>query len=152
MNKDITKSQIAAIQTAIHTKGLQEEKINLVQQYSNGRTSSVAKLSFTEAHEMLKMLNTSPRPSPVREGGKPGDKMIRSIIAMAREMGVITREAVVLQSGAIEEKSNYTQFNEWLLNKSCVKKKNLNSCSYEELNNLVSQYRAIYKYWLQKHH
>ncbi|MEQ1678422.1 MAG: hypothetical protein ABL876_17135, partial [Chitinophagaceae bacterium] len=62
--RDITKNQIAGIQTAIRAKGLQEQKIALVQQYTNDRTCSVARMYFEEAHELLKMLNLSPGPSP----------------------------------------------------------------------------------------
>lgn len=142
---DITKLQIAGIHTALRVRGMHDQKNSLVLQYTNGRTSSVAAMTFTEAHELLKMLN-----GQKTEKKDPRDKMIRSIIAMAREMGVISREQVVGESGAIEVKSNYKAFNEWLLTKSCAKKASLNKCTYTELNNIVTQYKAIYTSWLKK--
>lgn len=144
--KDISKPQITAIQTALRAQQLQEQKQQLVLQYTGQRTSSVAAMYFSEAQELLKMLNGH-RPQPQQR-----DKLIRSIIAMAREMGVIIRKAVVNDAGAIEQKSDYSQFNKWLLTKSTAKKASLNHCSPDELLKLVNQYKAIYKDWLRKHH
>lgn len=146
--QQITKSQIAAIQTAIRVKGLQEQKNDLVRQYTNGREVSVARMHFSEAHELLKMLNGQAAATPA----KPRDKMIRSLIAMAREMGVITKYKTVDAGGQLTEKSDYSRFNDWLLTKSCAKKPNLNACTYEELNKLVTQYKAVYTDWLKKYH
>ncbi|MGQ0738376.1 MAG: hypothetical protein ACT4OJ_04885 [Bacteroidota bacterium] len=144
--KDITKPQIAGIHTALRVRKMHEQKNSLVYQYTNGRTESVAAMTFTEAHELLKMLNNQKT-----EKKEPREKMIRSIIAMAREMGVITRKQVVTENG-LEWKSDYSQFNHWLLTKSSAKKKTLNLCSYGELNTLVTQYKAIYQSWLKKLH
>jgi hypothetical protein len=144
--KDISKPQITAIQTALRAQQLQEQKQQLVLQYTGQRTSSVAAMYFSEAQELLKMLNGQRQPPQQR------DKLIRSIIAMAREMGVIVRKAVVNDAGVMEEKSDYSQFNQWLLTKSTAKKASLNHCSTDELLKLVNQYKAIYKDWLRKHH
>lgn len=144
---DISKNQIAAIYTALRSRGLYEQKNELVLQFSDGRTESVSCLTFSEAQQLIKSLNTERKPTP-----QPNDKMIRSIIAMAREMGIITRRQYAEPDGSMKEKSDYSAFNKWLLESSCVKKSNLNKCSYEELNKLVSQYKAIYMDWLKKYH
>jgi hypothetical protein len=146
--KHITKDQIKAIQTAIRAKGLLDEKESLVQQYTTGRTGSVGAMYFNEAHQLLQLLN-----GPTRQAAtsNPGQKMINSIIAMAREMGMITKQQVINEAGLLEFKSDYTRFNEWLITKSTGKKK-LNDYTYEELPKLVTQFKNIYISWLKKHH
>ena len=142
--KEISKNQIAGIQTAIRAKGLLEQKINIVQQYTNGRASSVAKMYFSEAHELLKMLNASPQPSPVGEGGKPRDKMIRSIIAMAWEMGWIKTITKVQPDGSMRKGNDYSDLHSWILKYGYMHKP-LNDYKYNELPTLVTQFKEVYK-------
>jgi hypothetical protein len=146
---NINKAQIAAFHALLKQHGITDQKADIVQQLSNGRVTSTKDLYSEEIQPWIIAMNNNKAAGKAED--KPGDKMIRSIIAMAREMGIITRHQVVTVNG-LEWKSNYTRFNEWLLTKSTAKKANLNLCSYEELNNLVTQYKAIYTSWLHKHH
>jgi hypothetical protein len=49
----------------------------------------------------------------------------------------------VVGKAGMEWKSDYSQFNKWLLEKSCVKKASLNDVATADLPTLVSQYKAI---------
>lgn len=140
-----TPKQLQCIHSTLHRKGLLQHKREMVSSFTNNRTESSKEMTIEEASDFLKMLFDYQPDQDKRQ------KMVNSIIAMAREMGVITRQQVVTDNG-LEWKSDYSKFDEWLLTKSCVKKKNLNGCTYEELPTLVTQYKAIYTSWLHKFH
>lgn len=141
--KPVTNEQLRAIHAALHGKGLLENKREMVSSFTNGRSDSSKDLTHDEAAELLRSLND------YKPKEDPRDKMIRSIIAMAREMGVVSRESRVGTNGVIEWKSNYDKLNEWMLTKSTCKKP-LREYTYAELPKLVTQYRAIYMSWLKK--
>lgn len=152
-NKEVNKSQIAAIHALLNKHNLMDDKAKIVEQISGGRTTSTTGLTWNEAQAWINAMNKGlPRQETASEEKVKRQRMINSIIAMAREMGVIQRKAVLNAAGKIEEKSDYSTFNDWLLHKSCVKKENLNQCNNAELPLLVTQYKAIYMHFLKKHH
>ncbi len=152
-NKQITKSQIAAIHVLLHRHNLQDEKRTIIEEISGGRCSSTTQLTYEEARQWIAAMNKGQkRPETNLEQDVKRQRMINSIIAMAREMGVIKRVPVVGDAGQLESKSDYSQFNQWLLTKSCVKKSTLNDVQTSQLPELVTQYKNIYQSWLQKHH
>jgi hypothetical protein len=147
----ITTAQIGAFHALLKKHGLNADKHEIVKELSKGRATSTKDLYAEEVQLWINAMNKAGRTSVFTYMGNPGQKMINSVIAMAREMGMITRKQVVNAAGKMEWKSDYRKFNEWMLAGSCLKKK-LNNYSYEELNKLVSQYKAIYTSWLKKYH
>ncbi len=146
----ITAEKLKQFRTVLSKAGLADDKDAIVRELTNGRTASSKELYPHELQPWLDAMNQKPR-TAVQGQPHPGDKMIRSIIAMAREMGVITRRQQVNAAGQMEWKSDYTAFNQWLLHKSSAKKPNLNSCTVDELQKLVTQYKAIYMDWIKKY-
>ena len=147
----VNKSQIAQFHTLLNKHGLMDDKRNIISEISGGRTTSTLELTYTELQYWINAMNVKHNPSPrTDEGAERKQKMINSIIAMAREMGVIQRRAAINGQGKVEEKSDYTEFNKWMLEKSWLKKR-LNDYSYKELTILVSQYQNIYMSWIKKY-
>lgn len=138
-----TAKQLQYIHAALHKKQLLKHKAEMVASFTNGRTESSREMTAAEADELLRSLNDHQPEADAK------DKMIRKIIAMAREMGVVTREPVVGPDGKVKQKSNYTRLNHWMLQLSYLKKP-LNQYSYAELPKLVTQYTAVYMSWLKK--
>lgn len=137
------------IHAALHRLGLLHQKANMVAGYTNERTESSKEMTQEEADAMLADLNKNQRKQV--ENNTDKDKMIRKIIAMAREMGTVYREKVVDPQKGLVEKSNYTKLNKWMKDNSYLKKP-LNKYSYQELPKLVSQFQAVYTDWLRKYH
>ena len=148
--KEITKLQIAQIHAILSKANLMDDKRRIISEISNGRTESTTKLFWQEAQNWINAMNKGIIKKKVERPTHPGQRMINAVIAMAREMNVITRKQVVTPKG-LEWKSDYTRFNEWMIEKSCVKKQ-LNACTETELTKLVTQYKAIYTDWLRKYH
>lgn len=151
--KSITKSQIAAIHALLGKHGLSDDKKQIIEQISGGRVSSTAGLCFDEAMQWINAMNGPSRPSR-REGHQHTDpdkrqRMINAIIAMAHEMGTISRDTIADAHGRLILKNNYEKLNKWMVEKSYLKKP-LNKYSYPELPKLVSQFKNVYFSWLKK--
>lgn len=134
----ISKEKIKAVNACLAAKGLMEDKKELIRQFTLGRTDRSSELTMEEANELLAMMNKNILPSPEQ---LRADKMARNIIAMARELGWVKRKS--------DGTSDYAVLDNWMLNKSYLQKK-LNRYSYEELPKLVSQFKAVYEYYLKK--
>jgi hypothetical protein len=145
----ITKSQIAAMHVLLHKHKLQDDKRDIIRQISKGRTESTLELTFTEAQTWINAMNKGESFNSKKED--PRQRMINSIIAMAREMGTVRRKKVVDAAGKIQEKSDYSDFNKWMVEHSYMKK-DLNKYTYEELPKLVSQFKQVYRSWLNRFH
>jgi hypothetical protein len=146
----ITKSQIAAMHVLLHKHKLQDDKRDIIRQISKGRTESTLELTFTEAQTWINAMNKGESFNSKKEED-PRQRMINSIIAMAREMGTVRRKKVVDAAGKIQEKSDYSDFNKWMVEHSYMKK-DLNKYTYEELPKLVSQFKQVYRSWLNRFH
>ena len=141
----INKSNIAAFHALLNKHGLKDEKKNIVQELSGNRTSSTKDLYQEEILPWISAMNI--KIIPKQED--PRQKMINKIIAIAREMGVIVRKAAVATDGKVIEKSDYSNFDKWMRERSYLKKP-LKEYAYDELPKLVSQYNNLYESWLLK--
>jgi len=150
-SKTITKSQIAAIHTLLHKHNLMEEKRQVIEQISNGRTSRTTELTWTEAQQWINAMNQGHEYMPPKTQHPNKDKMIKSIIAMAHEMGWIKRETIAQPDGSLKPQNNYSDLHDWVLKFGYLKKP-LNEYSYEELPILVTAFRNVYSGWLKRYH
>jgi len=146
--KEITKSQIITIHTLLQHKGLMEEKANIVSEASGMRTSSCKELTFSEAQQLINILNGKKQENP----NDKSQKMRKHIIAMAHELGFIKKEMKVMAEGGMKEVANYDDLHAWIAkfghkNKVLVNveaHKHLNLYSYKELPILVTQFKQVY--------
>lgn len=143
---EITKLQISQMHAILSKKGLMDQKREIVGMISKGRTFSMMQLTQWEAQMWINAMNKATT-QPKSED--PRQKMINRIIAIAREMGVVQRKNFADANGQLKHKSDYSRLNEWMKEKSYLKKP-LNQYTYEELPTLVSQYNNIYISWLNK--
>ena len=141
MDKPITPNQLKAFNAILTKHGLMDTKAGLVRHLSKGRASSSKDLFSEEVQPWIDAMNKA---QPEQED--PRQKMVNSIIAMAREMGVIKRRTVN-KNGRLKAESDYAEFKLWMNSKSYLKKE-LNEYTYGELPKLVSQYKAIFDSWL----
>ncbi len=145
----ISKEQIYIFNTLLTKHGLQDDKREIISSISGGRTESTLQLTWWETQQWINAMN--------KQGGKPAgnrpndprQRMINSIVAMAREMNMVKRVSVVNERGTVEAKSDYRQLNEWMMQKSYLKKM-LRQYSYSELPKLVSQFKALYASWMKR--
>lgn len=145
-----TPKQLQSIHAALHRLGLLPHKAEMISSYTGNRSSSSRDMTMEEAAAMLADLNAQQGRQQQAHDGR--ERMIKKIIAMAREMGVIRRQQVIKPGGEMELKSDYSAFNKWLLEKSCLKKQKLNDVTDAELPRLVTQYKNIYKDFLRRYH
>ncbi len=141
MHNFITKPQIQAINVCLTKIGNQRgekysagEKAELMLRYSKGRTDTTTGLYITEARQLLtdlnKLLNNNTPP--------PGEKMRKNIIAMAHEM------KWQLPNGKIDMQ----RVNGWCAKFGYLHKK-LNEYTADELPQLVTQFKNVYKSYLK---
>lgn len=149
---NISKWQMGAIYGIMKKINRSDDKDAVVREISNNRTNSMSSLTYNEANEWIKAMNAAlGTKKPLKPADEKRQRMINSIIAMAREMGVIVRRSVIEPGGSMKVVSDYTEFNKWMREKS-TGKKILNEYKTEELPQLVTQYKAIYSSWLKKYH
>lgn len=141
--KQVTRDQVVAFHALLKKHGLSDEKASIVRQLSNGRATSTRDLYEEEIQGWINAMN---RQRPEQED--PRQKMINSLVAMAREMGVVVRRNMIGADGKIEYKSDYSRLNQWMQESSYLKKP-MKDYSYEEFPKLVSQYKAVYQSWLK---
>lgn len=137
-NRPATKEQVIAINVIFQKRGMMDEKANIIDSFTNGRTTHSNQLYFNEAHTMLQSLNAD---KPLQQGL---NKMARKLIAMAHEVGYVKKASVVTGAGEIVEKNDYTRLNDWMLKYGYLHKP-LKDYTYEELPKLLTQYTEVYK-------
>lgn len=115
-------------------------KEEVVSNFTLGRTSSVKELNMAELQLLVSRLQHTNECTR-------RDKMVKKIIAMAWEMGVLYREKKVTTQCGIIETTNYSRLDEWMTKNSYLKKK-LSAYTYAELPKLVSQYQLVHQHWL----
>lgn len=130
-NKPITQKQIQLISTLIHKQGLTANKPDIIESYSQGRTTSTKGLTMQEASELIGFLTNSQKDMNV------SSKLMKKLFAMAFEMGWCPAEKVIGPDGQIKEKRNYSRLHAWV-EKYGFAKKPLRSYTYNELPKLVS--------------
>lgn len=141
--KPITPQQIKIFHILLHKHGLCEEKAEILKELSGCRVTSTKDLYFEEIQPWINAMN---RQVPEQEDTR--QKMINSLLAMAREMGVVIRRNMIGAAG-MEYKSDYSRLDAWMLESSYLKKP-MKDYTYEEFPKLVSQYKAIYQSWLKR--
>lgn len=130
-SKPITPKQIQLISTLIHKQGLSANKPEIMESFSNGRTSSTKGLTIEEASELIGFLTKSQSDVNV------SSRLMKKLFAMAFEMGWCPSEKVIGPDGQIKEKRNYSRLHAWV-EKYGFGKKPLRSYTYNELPKLVS--------------
>lgn len=119
----VTKKQLIIINTLLSKKGLSAEKAAIIQELTNGRTTSSRDLTCDEARLLISRLNAG---STQNTGA---DKMKNKILSMAHEMNW------KLPGGKID----MAHVNSWTEKYGYLHKK-LNAYSYNELPRLVTQF------------
>lgn len=110
----------------------EENKEALCREYSGGRTVNLSKLTSQEGSQMIKDLQKQvPKTS--------GDKMKKSIIAMAME----------IQWRTAQGKIDMQRLNAWC-NKYAPLKKDMDDHTEKELPMLVTAFKRNYEYVLKK--
>jgi hypothetical protein len=142
MFKPASSAQVKAIHAILARKGLMDQKQEIISSASSGRTQHSRELSYYEAFDLLKTLNDQELEEKTRK-----QRMINSLIAMAHEMGWITKKMVLTKCGVINSGYDYSLLHSWLENN--VFKKKLNEHSYQELTILVSVFKKVYYSWLK---
>lgn len=134
-----TKSKYSAffrIHNRIKAQGLDVERSELIEDFTNGKKQSLQKLTPWEYNELLNWLN---RTFPAGEDPKKAqsNQMRRKVIALFRKMGY-------QENGKADMERIYA----WVL-KYGILKKAMNEYTHDELPQLVTQVETVYKKHLQ---
>lgn len=139
-----THKQIAAARAAMHRLGLLRNKDEIVESYTNNRTSHLSEMTDAEIGELITWLNQD------RKQQDDNSLMVRKLFAMAHEMGWIAVEKLVHPDGSISTKKNYKQLHGWVEHYGYLRKK-LNRYSHNELPKLITQFEQyIYNPYIAK--
>lgn len=128
---------ISAIYTGLKSKGLQDQKEELVLSYTNDRTTSTREMRKQEALGLIAFLNGDQK----KEKDKCS-KMIRYIYSLAYQMNitVITKEKTKVDTKRLDA----------LCKRLSPQKKGLQEHTYDELKTLVTLFNKYYKERLNK--
>lgn len=125
--KYLNTNQLRAIHALLGEQGLRDEKANIVQAFTGGRTTHSSEMSSSEAAALIGHLKSL---NPVNNRA---DKMRNKILSMAHEM-----------QWEKDGRIDMDHLNNWCLAKSYLKKK-LDEYEYAELPKLVTQFEQVYK-------
>lgn len=139
--KRSTISQIAAIHTLLSKQGLKDDKANIVQSFTAGRTTSTKEMSMDEAAALIGHLKSM---DPQDKGS---DRMRNKILSMAHEMGWTL--PVAGDPLPVKPKVDMDHVNAWCKSHGYLKKK-LDDYTYTELPKLVSQFEEVYRSFITK--
>jgi hypothetical protein len=128
-----SQKQIQALHIILHKKGLMQFKKEMVESYSNGRTSSSKELTMAEARDLLSTLYGQSE-SPAKNDKAP---MIKKLFSMCHEIGWITKKMVISENGDMEQINDNTRVYDWVKNYGYLKKE-LRNYTYNELPKLIS--------------
>lgn len=139
--KEITKQQIITIHTLLRQKGLYDEKPRIISEATGMRTERCSKMYYSEAQQLINILNGKKQDNPMDKG----QKMKKHIIAMAHEMGWIKKETVVSsqEPGVLIHKMDYSNVHAWIQKYGYLHKP-LDKYTYKELPTLVTQFKEVY--------
>lgn len=122
---------MAALHAQLNKLGMMEQKADIICEFTNGRTRSARELFDNELENLVGQLANA----PVK---LPGDRMRKSIISMAHELG--WRKAGRIDMQAV---------NNWCVTRGKFHKP-LNDHSLSELVELVTQFKIMYEKELNK--
>jgi hypothetical protein len=136
-----TVAQIKMLQSLRHQHNMPEDAYRaMIAEASNGRTSSTAALTQSEAFGLIDSL-VDKAPGHWKQRNMAMDKMRKKIIGYAREMGWFVPGDL--------RKVDMERLNGWC-RKYGFGKKGLNAYSYEELPKLVTQFETGPYYYFLK--
>lgn len=131
---DIKTQYIRRVHAALAAKGMMDDKMDLVKQFTNGRATSTKDMRVGELHSLIDHLNGKESPSAA------GDKMRKHIISMAHQMGW------ELPNG----RADMPRIDAW-----CVKygkyHRPLNEHNNAELQEIVTQFNIAYQQHIHRH-
>ncbi|MBN8668752.1 MAG: hypothetical protein J0M30_14740 [Chitinophagales bacterium] len=138
--KPVDTKQIKAFNSILSKLGLANEKRDIIEQISGGRTRSTKELTWSELQSWLNSAGPATRGLQAAGLPKPDNSRLMSkLFAMAHEMQWITYSRVVDTGGKIRNKKDYSHVHAWV-EKYGYLKKPLNEYSYNELPKLVTQF------------
>lgn len=138
-----TPNQRRIIAAILVSRKMMSQKSDIVEGFTDGRTTSLRELTFTEAAELIDLLNKNP------ENKNPKSKLMSKLFAMCHEMGWITTDDSVNEKGKLIKKKNYQRVHDWV-EKYGYLKKPLREYTYKELPKLVSIFEEkIYNVYIQ---
>lgn len=125
----ITYTQNKAMHSLLHQLGLMDQKKDLVEQCTNGRTSSSREMSRDEADYMVRILQAQKKERTGKQIGK--------IIHLLSLLGYVRADGT----------PDYTRINTFIRNIGSRNPRgvNLNYLTVQELNQVVTQVEQIYK-------
>lgn len=82
-------SKTKHIYTLLNQIGIRDQKEELVEGVTQGRTTSIRELTDQEANELIRHLRTYVDPHAGEKNYRPGNKIRRSIMSMAYTMMII---------------------------------------------------------------
>lgn len=125
-----------SLESQIKSKGIEVDRTELIEAYTNNKKSSLKALSRIEYLEFLSWLKTSFDLNP-RWLDSPENKMRRKIIALFKKMGYVNELG----------KADMRRINNWSCNYGFGKKP-LNDYTKKELPKLVTQAEKAYQSYL----
>lgn len=126
--KPLSKPQLSKIHVLLSQLGLMDDKKEIVNNFSHGRTQSSRELSFEEAKQLIIALSEH----------SPNERIKSLIFSLAYQSGII------YGSTGEDKKINAAKLNLFLKERGTVKKE-LNTMSYPELVKTHRQFEAIAK-------
>lgn len=124
----MTTAQIRLVRGLLAKAGLTDQKEEIAFDYSNGRSTGLTDLNYSETKALIKFLNSQLNQKQLKK-----DKMVNKILSLAHEM------RWELPSGKIDMK----HVNDFCLTRT-AEKKPLNKFSLEELPALVTIFEKVY--------
>ena len=128
-----TPNQVKIIYALLGENNLRDEKENIVQAFSGGKTTSVRAMLNMDANALISHLKS------MDYTATRVTKMRNKILFMAHEMGW---ERSVATSA--KKKVDMEHLNAWCEKHGYLKKK-LDEYKYEELPKLITQFEEVYK-------
>ena len=150
--KPISKDQIIIVQTILNKdNNLKAAKEDIIKEASNGRTSSVKELLFTEADSLIKGLKNDSSFKKELDKSDPCHKMRGKILSHAHTLGWHKKDAkgnVIRDKATQKPKIDFDRVNNWCLLQ--FGKKKLDKYTYVELTKLVSIFEKVVDNYLNK--
>lgn len=129
MRRHITPSQLKKLHTLLSNAGMMEMKADMVQQYSNGRTTSSRQLFQDEAQELI---NTLAKDDPCT-------KMKKKCVAICFTLGWFE------DGNAIDWQINWAALDSFLLKRGVVKKR-FRQLNCKEVYKVLTQLEGVEKH------
>lgn len=141
-----TRAKHSRLYGLLNKKQMMEQRHQLFQSYSKGRTDDSRELSEAEVDELIRFLETysvGGMQSGHKTDFEKGDKMRKRILSLCYEYGW-TKYSKAKERHVVD----FNRLNTWM-SKSSYLHKGLNQYSYAELPKLVTQFENVVKSFLK---